>query len=762
MKHTKRFLTRALALVLLSALVLSLWGCKTPEPEPTEPEKRSVFLDGTTLNGIDLSGKTPEQAAALLKQTAEDYTLKITLDDVSFSLDAARLGLAYNEKTDLAALLRAQDADAAKLQFEDEALFTYADDAALRTALLTGRDEALAQIPPESTEASGETEPTEPSEAEEDALRLDDPTRAHLLFDTQSGEFIGVDGEPGVSTDYTEALAQVRQAMRDRRAEVVVHSEQKQISEGEKAEGNEQLAKAVENANSYLNISLSYSFTPDGRDTSYEYINRDRIAQWLLIQPDGLSIELDREAIGTYVNGVAQRHGVGGSPVQFKTTYGNYISLNSYRGGQSVNSDALYDDILTCLNNRTGGSRTAKYYAAQAGGTEDYGGSYVELDLTNQMLYCYRNYHLVVSSPIISGRPYSGWTTPTGVYTIKSKDSNRYLTGPGYKVWVQTFMPFNGGIGLHDCTWHSVFGGTRYLYKGSHGCINIPTEAALIVRDNVRVGTYVVVYGGVSSVQGKTQVWTGTEQYNLTPDTAAFKLDMKAGDNAVLSSYTSSDPAVCTLSSDGLVTVVGEGTCTIKIVSEGTIVYQNSEKTVTITVSKLAQTITAKDALTLNPGGKATLDAAVDSGSALSYASSDPNVAIVSADGTVTAVGCGTCTVTVSAAETPRYKAAEKKITVTVEKKAQQFTGTTSYSLRTGDASFLLDVTALGGAVLSYESGDPAVCTVDAAGNVTVVGEGTCTITVTASETADYQKGTFTVTVTVTAPEPTEPGETNP
>ena len=46
-------------------------------------------------------------------------------------------------------------------------------------------------------------------------------------------------------------------------------SEQKQSAEGEKAEGNAALAEAVETANSYLKISLKYSFTPEGKDTSY-------------------------------------------------------------------------------------------------------------------------------------------------------------------------------------------------------------------------------------------------------------------------------------------------------------------------------------------------------------------------------------------------------------------------------------------------------------------------------------------------------------
>ena len=230
MNYLKNVLKRGAALLLLLALLVSVFGCTKSEPQPSEPTPATgTFLAGTKLNGIDLSGKTPEQAAALLKQTAEDYTLQVTLDGVLFRLDAARLGLAYNEKTDLAALLTAQEADASKLTFEDDALFTFADEDTLRTALLTGRTEALAQQPPESTD---ETEPTEPSEPEEEVLQLDDPTRAHLLFDTEKGEFVGVDGAPGLSTDYTEAVAKVQKALRTLTRWTVVRSQQKQIAEG--------------------------------------------------------------------------------------------------------------------------------------------------------------------------------------------------------------------------------------------------------------------------------------------------------------------------------------------------------------------------------------------------------------------------------------------------------------------------------------------------------------------------------------------------
>ena len=103
-----------------------------------------------------------------------------------------------------------------------------------------------------------------------------------------------------------------------------------------------------------------------------------------------------------------------------------------------------------------------------------------------------------------------------------------------------------------------------------------------------------------------------------------------------------------------------------------------------------------------------------------------------------------------------------KKVAVQVVKKAQSLSGSSSYSVTVGDGPFPLNVTALGGASLSYVSSDTSVCTVSDGGLVTILAAGSCTITVTAAETAEYQRGTLTITITVLpapteAPEPPEP-----
>ena len=76
--------------------------------------------------------------------------------------------------------------------------------------------------------------------------------------------------------------------------------------------------------------------------------------------------------------------------------------------------------------------------------------------------------------------------------------------------------------------------------------------------------------------------------------------------------------------------------------------------------------ITVKSSLSLEEGATANLAAAVNSGAALSYASSDETVATVSAEGVVTAVKEGTATITVSAPAQGIYTAASAEVTVTV------------------------------------------------------------------------------------------------
>ena len=56
-----------------------------------------------------------------------------------------------------------------------------------------------------------------------------------------------------------------------------------------------------------------------------------------------------------------------------------------------------------------------------------------------------------------------------------------------YRTSVTYWMPFNGGVGIHDLSKRTSFGGDIYLYNGSHGCINTPFDAVRTIYENIEV-----------------------------------------------------------------------------------------------------------------------------------------------------------------------------------------------------------------------------------------------------------------------------------
>lgn len=118
--------------------------------------------------------------------------------------------------------------------------------------------------------------------------------------------------------------------------------------------------------------------------------------------------------------------------------------------------------------------------------------TFVVVDIDSQRLTLYNNNEIILETDIVTGQKYE-YDTPTGMYSIRKKTTDTYLSGEDYFTHVDYWMPFNGGIGLHDASWRSKFGGNIYEKNGSHGCINIPAKYADDVYYNVEKGTKVLV-----------------------------------------------------------------------------------------------------------------------------------------------------------------------------------------------------------------------------------------------------------------------------
>ena len=125
-----------------------------------------------------------------------------------------------------------------------------------------------------------------------------------------------------------------------------------------------------------------------------------------------------------------------------------------------------------------------------------YGLNYVEVDIGNQHVTLYENCRKVMESACVTGIPNKSRATHPGVFKIDYKQRNRILRGSRneYASFVNYWMPFHNGQGLHDASWRSSFGGSIYVGSGSHGCVNLPRDAAASLYNIVWVGMPVMVH----------------------------------------------------------------------------------------------------------------------------------------------------------------------------------------------------------------------------------------------------------------------------
>ena len=127
-------------------------------------------------------------------------------------------------------------------------------------------------------------------------------------------------------------------------------------------------------------------------------------------------------------------------------------------------------------------------------GYEDIGDDKILISINDQHIWVYFDGELWNESDVVTGRQ-NVHDTPTGVFYITECINGKYLRGADYKTWVNKWMRLtNSGIGLHDATWRSSFGGNIYTYNGSHGCINLPKKFAYDLYEHAYVGLPVIIY----------------------------------------------------------------------------------------------------------------------------------------------------------------------------------------------------------------------------------------------------------------------------
>jgi lipoprotein-anchoring transpeptidase ErfK/SrfK len=120
--------------------------------------------------------------------------------------------------------------------------------------------------------------------------------------------------------------------------------------------------------------------------------------------------------------------------------------------------------------------------------------TYIDVNLDSQTVTYILDGNVAWESECVTGDVSKRRSTPTGVFAVYGHVKGTYLTGPTWHNWVDYWMPFYQGCGLHDATWRKRFGGEIYKTNGSHGCVNLPYDKAKELFDLVSIGTVVIVH----------------------------------------------------------------------------------------------------------------------------------------------------------------------------------------------------------------------------------------------------------------------------
>jgi lipoprotein-anchoring transpeptidase ErfK/SrfK len=119
----------------------------------------------------------------------------------------------------------------------------------------------------------------------------------------------------------------------------------------------------------------------------------------------------------------------------------------------------------------------------------------IVVDLSKQMLYAYDGTTLFMQEPVSTGLPDT--PTPVGTFEVYKKTPSRYMQGPVPGLSDQYYdlpgVPWdlyftNDGGAIHGTYWHNHFG-----EEWSHGCVNLPLDAAEKLYKWTPLGTPVIV-----------------------------------------------------------------------------------------------------------------------------------------------------------------------------------------------------------------------------------------------------------------------------
>lgn len=453
------------------------------------------FFPRTTIGAYDVSDMTVPEAVNLLEDAAGDYTLHVQGDGLDFQITSEDTGLKIDSQkvVELAigenkawqwpyylAAVSSQDlSDCMQATYDNERFET----------LVKGKVDEL-------------------------NANATDPVSATIAYDDGEKGFVIVPHQLGTKVDAGVVLEKAKAAAMLLEDDVELNEDE--LLRPPVLSDDERLAKAVTDADAML--GADFDLTLNG--TTYRSVTPDLVASWITLD-DQVNAVMSEDRMRDWAGELSHKLDTIGSRREYTTPRGQLFVVSGGIYGWQMDYDSFVNELIDAV--RTHSTDSLEIPCTQTAAVPpdennvDWGDRYIDVNLITQHAVFYDGGEVIWESDIISGSPDGTHATPVGVYVINLKESPSKLVGenvpvtvvqkdkngkktkttemqPEYETTVQYWMPFVGNaVGFHDATWQPDFGGDMYASGyGSHGCVNLPYDAAEQLYSLVTEGTPVI------------------------------------------------------------------------------------------------------------------------------------------------------------------------------------------------------------------------------------------------------------------------------
>lgn len=437
----------------------------------------SHFFVNTKINGKNFSGKTASDVEKYLQTNIKDYKLTILENEGRQDvISGSEIGLEYRAGTEAEKLLKDQNGFAWPKAFFTENSRKVSVNVSYNEESLNQRISQLSCLQTEQTPAEN----------------------AKPEFD--GNQYVIKPEVYGNAVDKERLTEQVKVHITEFQPQLDM-VETKCYAKPKYVEDSKEVQEACDAMNKYVNASITYPMNEP------VVVDKALISQWL--QVDGeMKVSLNTEAMKQWFTAFGDKYDTQGTTRTFTTPAGKSATVTGGTYGWSIDEDTELVNLQNSILNGEVVTREPAYYAggtAAAHSGQDWGNTYAEVDMSAQHMWYIQNGQVVLETDVVTGEPIPSKITPEGVYSLMWKQPNSVLVGdinpdtgePAYRTKVKYWMQVtSSGVGFHDATWQTAFGGTLYQISGtgSHGCINMPLDQAGALFNMIEPGTPVIFH----------------------------------------------------------------------------------------------------------------------------------------------------------------------------------------------------------------------------------------------------------------------------